>query len=244
MLENEIDLHVIQKKSEKNWWIGERNWPTWPQRQLIGSLFGSLVSGYRGPPVRGPSSSCEPDSVDWVKILPRNWFNLYYRQSVCCSLWFPLIPFDSRWFAGIFKIYLNLIFLELRHHWDNISCSGGGCWPSEYLKESSTIPGMPTTSLGWQQYSKICTRTEKKCAALWLAAADQEAAGWQQCRKCRLSLGWKGRFISDYIWTTKNIGLIWILPTTSPRSHWITFHTTLHGWKSKWTFNFNWSLRL
>ena len=33
---------------------------TWPQRQVIGSRLGSLVPGYRGPPVRGPSSSCEP----------------------------------------------------------------------------------------------------------------------------------------------------------------------------------------
>ena len=51
------------------------------------------------------------------------------------------------------------------------------------------IPGMPTTSLAWQQYSRICTRTEKKCAALWLAAADQEAADDNSAENADCPLG-------------------------------------------------------
>ena len=42
-------------------------WETWPHRQVIGFRLGSLVSGYRGPPVRGPSSFCEPD-LKYVKM--------------------------------------------------------------------------------------------------------------------------------------------------------------------------------
>ena len=43
--------------------------------------------------------------------------------------------------------------------------------------------------MGWQQCSLICTRTEKKCAALWLAAADQEAADDNSAENADCPLG-------------------------------------------------------